>query len=154
MARVLGLDFGTKRVGVAISDPRGQIASPLEVYERLNPERDALHFRALVRENEVERIVVGLPVHTTGTEGKLAQQARSWSAWLAEETGLPVVLRDERFTSQEAEEALRAAGVRSAHRRRKIDMIAAQRLLQEYLDDGCPTHEPPPGPLDDEEPRA
>ena len=83
MGRILALDFGLRRVGGAISDPGRVIASPLEVYERRNDDLDARHYRELVREHEVERIVVGLPVHTSGREGQLAVLARKWGSWLA-----------------------------------------------------------------------
>ena len=104
MGRILGLDFGLRRVGGSISDPGRTIASPLEVYERGSVDQDARHYRELVREHEVERIVVGLPVHTSGREGELAARARDWGRWLASVTGLPVAYADERYTSIEADQ--------------------------------------------------
>src|SRR5271165_2967392 len=103
MGRILALDFGLRRVGGAISDPGRVIASPLEVYERKNDELDARHYLELTQEHEVQRIVVGLPVHTSGREGQLALLARRWGSWLALATGLPVAYIDERYTSVEAE---------------------------------------------------
>jgi putative Holliday junction resolvase len=138
MPRILGLDFGTKRVGAAVSDPRRLIATPLEVYERKDPSQDARHYQILVREHEVERIVVGLPVHLTGREGASASLARTWGGWLATVTGLTVVYYDERFTTAEAEETLIAAGLKRSKRKSLRDMLAARLLLQNYLDDGCP----------------
>jgi putative pre-16S rRNA nuclease len=132
--RFLGIDFGVKRVGVAVSDPRGRIATPLEVYVRRGREVDAGHFRDLVRVQEAQRIVVGLPLHVSGGEGESAALARKWGAWLGEVTGLPVVFHDERYTSVDAEEVLVNAGVRLAGRLAKRDMLAAQILLQHYLD--------------------
>ena len=103
MGRVLGLDFGTRRVGAALSDPRRMIATPLEVYERQAPSRDAAHYRKLVEEEGVDLLVVGLPLHTGGGEGDLARLAREFGAWLAGAIGRPVTYQDERYTSIEAD---------------------------------------------------
>jgi putative Holliday junction resolvase len=149
MARILGLDFGTRRVGAALSDPRGMIATPLEVYERRDKSGDARHYRALVTEHEVDRIVVGLPLHTGGGEGHSAVLARDWGEWLAGVTDRPVVFFDERYTTVDAEELLRAAGVKAARRAGKRDMLAAQILLQNYLDAGAPIAEAPPTALEE-----
>ncbi len=78
MTCILGLDFGTRRIGASISDPGRTIAFPLELNERRGPDGDARHYRELVRENDIERIVVGLPLHTSGREGRLAAAARSF----------------------------------------------------------------------------
>jgi putative Holliday junction resolvase len=153
MGRVLGLDFGTRRVGAAVSDPRWQIATPLEVHERRGPAQDARHYQALVREHEVDRIVIGLPLHTGGREGTSAMQARTFGAWLAAVTGLPVIYYDERYTTVDAEEALIAAGLKRQRRKGLRDMIAAQILLQSYLDAGCPETEALAEPLADPHPR-
>ena len=106
MARILGFDFGTRRVGAAVSDPGRTMAFPLEVYEPRGPEPDARHYRELVLENEIERIVVGLPLHTSGREGDLASRARRFGDWLASVTARPVVYYDERYTTVEAERTL------------------------------------------------
>ena len=96
------------------------IASPLEVYERKNDEMDVRHYRELVREQEVERIVVGLPVHTSGREGQLAGLAQQWGTWLASATGLPVAYADERYTSVEADNLM----IQSASRDTKEKVCA------------------------------
>jgi putative Holliday junction resolvase len=140
--KFLGLDFGMKRVGAAVSDPRGQIATPLEVFERRGREVDARHYQELVRAHEIDQIVVGLPLHVTGGEGESARRAREWGAWLGELTGVPVVFHDERYTSVDAEDVLREAGVRLARRAAKRDMLAAQILLQHYLDASAPDTSP------------
>ena len=106
MGRILALDFGTKRVGAAVSDPRRLIATPLEVYERRDAQQDARHYQALVRENEVDRLVIGLPVHLGGREGASAKLARNWGGWLSKVTGLEVVYVDERYSTFEAEASL------------------------------------------------
>ena len=152
MSRILGIDFGTKRVGAAVSDPRGKIATPLEVYERRDRLQDARHYQHLVREHDVERIVVGLPVQLGGREGSSAKLARDYGAWLGEATGLPVVYYDERFTTSDAEDSLIAAGLKHSRRKGLRDMLAARILLQNYLDDGCPDSPTRTDPLDDAAP--
>jgi putative Holliday junction resolvase len=151
MGRILGLDFGTKRVGAAISDPRRHIATPLEVYERRDAVQDGRHYAALVLEHEVELAVVGLPVHQQGREGTAASLARTWGDWLASVTSLTVVYYDERFTTVDAEESLIAAGLKRRRRQGLRDMLAARLLLQNYLDEGCPETPKTPRPLADTE---
>ena len=136
--RLLGVDYGDVRVGLAVSDPDRKIAFPLATYERQGRERDAEHFRALVREEQVGALVVGLPVHLDGREGAKAEGARAFGAWLGGVTGLPVAYFDERFTTVEAEAALWAAGLTHKKRKARRDRVAAQILLQAYLDAGCP----------------
>ena len=148
--RILGLDYGTRRIGAAVSDPRRSIATPLEVYERRNIQRDAAHYQTLVKEHDVDRIVVGLPLHTGGGEGGLAKQARIFGLWLTEQTGIPVVYQDERYSTVDADEVLRSAGFKVKDRKAKRDMLAARILLQNYLDAGCPDDEAPALPLSDE----
>lgn len=149
LTRVLGIDFGTRRVGAAISDPRHQIATPLEVYERRDPKQDAAHYRALVVENDVVRIVIGLPLHTGGGESDSSRLARRWGTWLAEATGLPVYYHDERYSTVDADDVMRSAGFKPKDRKAKRDMLAARILLQNYLEAGCPEGEAPPQSLDD-----
>jgi putative Holliday junction resolvase len=136
--RLLGVDYGDVRVGLAASDPDRKIAFPLATYERQGRERDAEYFRALVREEQVAALVVGLPVHLDGREGAKAEAARAFGAWLGGVTGLPVAYYDERFTTVEAEAALWAAGLTHKKRKARRDRVAAQILLQAYLDAGCP----------------
>jgi putative Holliday junction resolvase len=149
MGRVLGLDFGTRRVGAALSDPRRKIATPLEVHHRRDMAGDERHYEELVRAHDIDRIVIGLPLHTSGQAGTSAALARRFGERLAEATGITVVFHDERFTTVEAEEALISAGLKRRRRKGLRDMIAAQILLQNYLDSGCPETEPRPTPLAD-----
>jgi putative Holliday junction resolvase len=149
--RLLGIDFGTVRIGLAVSDPDRKLAFPLEVHERRGRDADAAYFRALVAREEVGALVVGLPVHLDGREGEKAAQARAFGAWLAGVTGLPVTFHDERFTTVQAESALWEAGLTHQRRRQRRDKVAAQMLLQSYLDAGCPA-ETAPGPLNDPPP--
>ena len=146
-ARVLGVDYGTVRVGLAVSDPDRKLAFPLTTYARRTRDLDAAFFRALVAEEGVGMILVGLPVHTDGREGQKAAEARAFGRWLAEATGLPVALFDERFTTAQAEAALWEAGLTHKKRKERRDRVAAQILLQTYLDAGCPADEGA-GPLE------
>jgi putative Holliday junction resolvase len=143
----LGVDYGSVRVGLAISDAGRLLASPLATHVRRGREHDAEYFRTLTRAEEVGQLVVGLPVHTDGREGQKAAEARAFGRWLAEVTGLPVVFWDERFTTVEAEAFLRAARLTDKRRKARRDSVAAQILLQSYLEAGCPG-ESAAGPLE------
>jgi putative Holliday junction resolvase len=135
---LLGVDFGSVRVGLAISDADRRIASPLTTHHRRAPDQDAEYFRKLVDDEAIGQLVVGLPIHLSGREGEKAAEARAFGRWLTEITGLPVVFWDERFTSVEAEQSLQAAGLTRKRRKGRRDRVAAQLLLQAYLDAGCP----------------
>jgi putative Holliday junction resolvase len=147
VGRLLGVDYGQARIGLALSDAERYIASPLATYSRRGAARDGAYFQALVKQEEVVEVVIGLPVHLDGREGQLAAAARAFGKWLAETTGRPVVFWDERFTTAEAEAALRSAGLTDKRRKARRDRVAAQILLQSYLDAGCPG-ETAAGPLD------
>ena len=149
MPRILGLDYGTRRVGAALSDPGRSIAFPVEVYALRGAKHDERYFRELVAENDVERIVVGLPLHTSGREGQLAAMARTFGDWLTAITGRPVVYYDERYSTVEAEQRLLDAGLKRDKRKALRDQLAAQIMLQGYLDAGCPETEAPAAPLAD-----
>ena len=132
--RILGIDYGSKRIWLSMSDPSVTIASPLGVRHRVSATQDAEFFRELVRSHQLARVVVGLPKHTDGKEGEKAHEARKYGAWLAAELGLPVEFYDERYTTIEAEAHLRSAGLRVKGRKKRRDMLAAQIMLQTYLD--------------------
>jgi putative Holliday junction resolvase len=136
--RLLGVDYGSVRIGLAVSDAERRLASPLAVHERSSQERDAEYFRSLVEAQEIGAIVVGLPIHLDGREGQKAAEARTFGAWLAETTGLAVTFWDERFSTVEAESALWQAGLTHKKRKARRDRVAAQIVLQSYLDAGCP----------------
>lgn len=146
--RLLGVDYGTVRVGLAVSDADRVIASPLATYERRGREQDAAYFRRLVDEERLVGLVVGLPVHLDGREGIKAAEARAFGTWLTEAVQRPVVYWDERFSTVEAEGYLVSAGLTNKRRKARRDRVAAQILLQSYLDAGCPA-ETTPRPLDD-----
>ncbi len=131
---ILGLDPGTKRIGIAISDDHDQIATPLEVYARRTPEADLKYIGDLAEMNEVDALVVGLPLNMNGSEGPGAQSARAFAQQLSAATGLTVELFDERLTTFAAEDAMIQAGLSRAHRKKRVDKVAAQMILQGYLD--------------------
>jgi putative holliday junction resolvase len=141
--RLLGIDYGNVRVGLAISDPERRIASPLTTWTRRDPEQDAQFFQRLFAEQEVGGLVLGLPVHLDGREGQKAQEARAFGRWLQSVAPLPVIFWDERFTTAQAESFLWGAGLTHKQRRQRRDRVAAQILLQTYLDAGCPPEEVP-----------
>ncbi|MBY0513980.1 MAG: Holliday junction resolvase RuvX [Gemmataceae bacterium] len=132
------MDFGTVRVGLAVSDPDRIIASPLDTYTRRGEALDAAHFSVLVAAERIAALVVGLPLHTGGEEGIKAREARQFGAWLGSVTGLPVVFWDERYTSAAAQDALIAAGHTKGKWKSRVDRVAAQFILQGFLDAGCP----------------
>jgi putative holliday junction resolvase len=144
--RLLGVDHGTVRIGLAVTDPDRKIAFPLTTYAVRNREQDGRYFAQLIADERIAGIVVGLPVHTDGREGDRAKAARAFGTWLSEVTGRPVTYYDERFTTVQAEAALWDAGLTHKRRRERRDRVAAQMLLQAYLDAGCP-EEQTPGPL-------
>ena len=132
--RLLGLDYGTKRIGVAISTPEQSLASPLENYTRRNVAVDAAVLREIADEYGVVGLVVGLPLHMHGEEGAKAREAREFGAWASSATSRPVTYWDERLTTASAQVALHQAGMSAAQSRGRLDMIAAQIMLQAYLD--------------------
>jgi putative holliday junction resolvase len=146
--RLLGVDPGKVRIGLAITDPDRKLAFPLSVHERRGPERDAAVFQKLVKDEQIVQIVVGLPVHLDGREGTSAQEARTFGTWLSAATQLPVVYFDERFTTAQAERLLWDAGLSHKDRKARRDKLAAQILLQAYLEAGCPAS-PEARPLDE-----
>jgi putative Holliday junction resolvase len=151
--RLLGVDYGSVRVGLAISDADRLIASPLATYERRSADQDAAYFRRLVEDQGIGQLVVGLPVHLSGREGQKAAEARAFGRWLGEVTGLAVAFWDERFTTVEAEQFLQEAGLTSKRRKRRRDRVAAQIFLQTYLEADCPGNQAA-GPLEGTGPDA
>lgn len=136
MTRILGIDYGTKRIGLAISDGLGITARPLEVVPR-NGLVDAL--RRIDEEYGVELVVVGLPTGLGGDEGTSATAARALGAEAGELLGVDVSYVDERFTSRMAESALLESGMKRRERKETIDKVAAAIILQTYLDAPPPT---------------
>ena len=135
--RVLGMDYGSKTVGVAISDPLGFTAQGLETIER--PKENKLRktlarIEQIIEEYNVEKIVLGYPLNMNNTEGPRVQATREFQAMLEKRTGLQVELQDERLTTVSAERVLMESGVRRENRKAVIDKIAASMILQTWLD--------------------
>jgi putative Holliday junction resolvase len=130
----MGLDPGGKRIGVALSDPTGLLATAHSILRRTTKERDLEALGRIATENNVERVVVGLPIHLSGREGDEAERAREFAGLVERKLGLPVVMVDERLSSVEAERQLFESGVRRGRWREKLDAVAAAVVLQGYLD--------------------
>lgn len=133
MGRIVALDPGTRRIGVAVSDPLGLTAQPHGTLDATADDLDD-RLRALAGDTDAELVVVGLPIGMNGSEGAAAEAARRFAARVAEATGLAVALLDERLTTVAAERVLLEAGLRRDRRRAVRDRVAAAVLLQSYLD--------------------
>ncbi len=132
---VLGIDYGSRRLGLAVSDRDDRIAFPLDPVESRGAEKDVAAIGELVQSRDVSRIVIGLPIHLDGTRGAQAEAADRFAERLRTALALPVDLLDERFTTREAERALEATG-RKGRRKKKavVDSVAATVLLRTYLE--------------------
>ncbi len=131
--RVLALDLGERRIGLALSDPTGTIAQGLGVIDRKTGVSVLAEIRRRVETLRVERIVVGLPLRMDGTEGAEAEKVRRFVARLQTRVGVPVDMQDERLSSKEAEQLMIADDASRARRRRSRDAVAAALILQTYL---------------------
>ncbi|MFH0959478.1 MAG: Holliday junction resolvase RuvX [Pseudomonadota bacterium] len=132
--RALCLDLGSKRIGVAISDPFGLIAQALDTITSTNPERDIARVFEIVENYGVTEIVVGLPYNMDGSEGPQVEKVRKFKAMLTEKVNLPVFEWDERLSTVAAERTLLEADMSRARRRKVVDKLAAALILQGYLD--------------------
>ncbi len=137
MIRILGLDFGSKTVGVAISDPLGITAQGLEIIRREQENklrRTLARIEQLVKEYQVTGIVLGFPKNMNNTVGERAEKSIAFKEMLERRTGLPVTLWDERLTTVAANRTLMEGGIRRENRKEYVDMLAAEYILQGYLD--------------------
>jgi putative Holliday junction resolvase len=148
-AKILALDYGRKKIGLALADAQARIAEPCDTLERINRNEDMKRLRELVRDNGVRQIVVGLPLRLDGTPGEMAEEATRFAERLRKQTGIPVELVDERLSSWQAEQILeqefgrRIKHEETRHGRRKstrasegkysVDAVAAMVILREYL---------------------
>jgi putative holliday junction resolvase len=132
--RILALDLGRKRIGLAISDELGITAQGLETVERTGRRDDIEILRRLAAERGVRLFLLGDPLHMSGEASRQGEYTREFARELERKTGIPVVFRDERWTSREAERALRGSGVARDARKPAIDRLSAVLLLQSYLD--------------------
>jgi putative Holliday junction resolvase len=134
--RILAIDPGTVRLGLAVTDSERRIASPLTTYTRRDLKQDAQYLKKIIDEEEIALVVIGLPTRADGYEGEQAQAARKFGAWLHELTGVPCVFHDERFTSSGADDLMSEAGLSKQKRKELRDRVAAQILLRAYLEAG------------------
>jgi len=132
--RILALDLGKKRIGLALSDPLGITAQGLPTFERTNIREDLSGLARIIQEHEVTLILMGHPLHMSGTEGRQAAHAREFAERLAARTGIEVKLWDERLTTVEAQRVLRESGVSIEKRARAVDRLSAVILLSSFLD--------------------
>lgn len=132
--RIMALDIGEKRIGVAVSDPGERVASPIAVLPAAEVFQNAPSFRRLLEDWEPELLVCGLPMTLAGEEGPQAQRIREQAQRIAQAAELPVEFSDERLSSQEAKRSLREKGLSEREMRGKVDMIAACVFLQAWLD--------------------
>jgi len=131
--RILAIDYGTKRIGIALSDELGWTAQPLETLNRRTLDRDIAHIASLVGTHEVGQVLLGFPIQLDGREGPAIQAMREFQVRLEEGIPVPVILWDERLTTKAAEDLLIAADVSRKKRKGIVDRIAASILLQSYL---------------------
>jgi putative holliday junction resolvase len=143
--RSLGLDVGDRRIGVALSDPLGILASPLLVIEREKENADLAAIVKLVKKNGVEMIIVGLPQSMDGSLGAQAEKVKAFAEKLKEQSPVPVEFRDERLTTVVAKRMLEEAGIKKSARNKRIeyDAAAAAIILQSYLNETRPLEYPP-----------
>ena len=140
--KIAGIDYGTVRIGIAVSDADRVLASPCETYirkplDRDAQEKEAQYFRRLVSEERITQFVLGLPLHLSGDLSEKAKEVIQFGRWLTSATGIEVDYMDERYTSVEAEHILRQAGLTGKKRKAHRDKLAAQILLSAYLESGC-----------------
>jgi putative Holliday junction resolvase len=138
--RILGLDVGDKRIGIAISDPLHITAAGLEVIHRKNTRTDVVAVAQLAERHGAVQLVLGLPLNMDGTSGEQAEKVRSFGRKLARVTGLPIVYEDERLSTVSAIRTLTLQGVKTGHNRDLVDIQSAAVILQKFLDE----NEPPP----------
>jgi len=136
--RIMGLDFGTKRIGVAISDPGGSMAHPLDTVEVRGDGSHMEQLQTIAREYGISKVVIGLPYNMDGSIGPSGEKVLAWSEQIKGLLGLPVVLWDERLTTSEAHEFLIGLNIKGKKRKHIVDKIAAGIILKDYLESSHP----------------
>ena len=131
--RKMGIDYGDKRIGIALTDALCIISSPFEVYQNVGEENALNHLNDIIKKYDVDDVAMGLPLNMDGTEGERAQIHRAFGEKLEKLSGVKVNYVDERLTSAEAEDILISSGVRREKRKELIDKISAQIILQTYI---------------------
>ncbi|MEM9366559.1 MAG: Holliday junction resolvase RuvX [Planctomycetota bacterium] len=132
--RLAAIDFGTVRIGIAVCDPDWILASPLEIWQSGSDEENEAYFRDLAKRERLAGLVVGLPIHNDGGESEKSLLAREFARSVGMVTGLPVRLFDERFTTVAATQRLGAAGYTRKRKKARLDAVAAQVILESFLE--------------------
>lgn len=132
--RLLGIDFGTVRIGLAICDPSQSIASPLTVYQSRSEKLDSQFFSHLIAREQIVGLVIGLPLHLSGQTSEKSAQASEFGRRLSEQTGLPIAWVDERFSTSMARELLSQSTMSGKKKKAQLDKLAAQIILSVYLE--------------------
>ena len=134
MSRILGVDYGTRRIGLALSDPTGTLASPLPFLENNGNEKVAAQLKELVRIQEIDTVVVGLPRNMDGTYGPSAQRVREFITQIQPQIPAKIIPQDERLTTSQASKDLAQMGLNQKDLRKKVDSSSAALILQQFLD--------------------
>lgn len=140
--RIMGLDFGSKTVGVAVTDPLGMTAQGLEIIRRESPKKirkTLARIDELVKQYNVEKIVLGYPVMLDGTEGERVEKTKEFAEMLHKRTGKEIIFQDERLTTVEAYEIMDEAGIKKEDRYKYVDQIAATIILEDYMNENLRT---------------
>ncbi|MGN6133069.1 MAG: Holliday junction resolvase RuvX [Aureliella sp.] len=132
--RLLGVDYGTVRIGLAMCDESQRWVTPLDTYNRSNERLDEKFLAQLITRERICGIVLGLPIHSDGQESQKSREVRNFQLWLARFTDVPCVFQDERFTTAEAQRLLREAGLNHAQRKKRVDRLAAHLILEHFLE--------------------
>lgn len=132
--RLLGMDYGTVRIGLAMCDESQRWVTPLDTYNRSNERRDEWFLSELIVREQIRGIVLGLPIHSDGRESQKSQEVRHFQLWIARFTDVPCVFQDERFTTAEAKRLLKEAGLNHFQRKKRVDRLAAHLILDHFLE--------------------
>lgn len=134
MGRFLGIDYGKRRIGLALSDPLGMFATGFETLDNTGPKHVFKALMAIIADQDIEGIVIGMSYRTTGEPGDTADEINDFTEQLKTHTALPIVFEDERFTSVIAQQSLTAQGVKHSKNKGLVDKTAAALILQQFLD--------------------
>ena len=138
MSRLLGIDFGTVRIGLSLSDPTGTLASPLPFLDNTSPQQVIAAITALIETHQITGLVIGMPRNMDGTYGPSAQKVRDFIAQIQKSISLPITPIDERLTTAQASKQLSGIGLNQKQLRKKVDSSSACLILQQYLDRNTP----------------
>ncbi|MFW6123741.1 MAG: Holliday junction resolvase RuvX [Acidobacteriota bacterium] len=132
--RILGIDYGDKNIGLAVSDKMLITAQPLKSYKARSKREDAQFFKNLILKHKITKIVIGLPLRMNGSEGTRVQRTKKFAAWLKNTLNIPIVYWDERLTTKQASQIMRERGLSHKKKKELVDQISAVIILSSYLD--------------------